>query len=264
MTARWWRVAVIVSFVCAGFAVRAAETVQSSGEDGNFSAKSRQADLASLRDFVYPKGFSDEAIVELENGNVPDDIAISDYARLHCGETSRFVLYPCIIRYPDGGRVAYYVVAQDANMRFTDFESAAAYYRERITDATSQLSMEVDVLNMFVDDFCAQIAAGARATDILRARNGDLPRIFHPIGTPDPGAKYQFSNLFSWSKCAQCVGIVAVNQPDAPPAPTCGALRKQSLPHLAYFVVDRNTSKGHRSLDESIGDFAALAKTATP
>ena len=262
MKASWRRFAVILMLACAGTMARAADFSQSN--TGSFSAKDRQADLARLRDFVYPKGFPEQAIVALENGQVPDDIAISDYARLHCGETNRFVLYPCIIRYPDGARMAYYVVVQDANMRFGDLESAAAYYRDRVADTSSHLAMEVDVLNMFVDDFCAQIAAGVRAADILKARNGERPRIAHPIGTPDPNAKYQFSNLFSWTRCTQCVGIIAVNQPEAPPEPTCGALRKQSTPHLAYFVVDRTTSKGRRSLDESIGDFERLAQATKP
>ncbi len=261
MTAGWRCFATVLMLACAGMTVRAADFPQA---DAPFSPKDRQGDLARLRDFVYPKGFTEQAIVALENGEVPDDIAIYDYARLHCGETNRFVLHPCIIRYPEGQRMAYYVVAQEANMRFGDFESAAAYYRERVTDISSHLAMEVDVMNMFVEEFCAQIATGARAADILRARGGDRPRIFHPIGPADPKAKFQFSNLFSWPKCAQCVGIVAVNQPDAPAEPTCGALRKQSLPHLAYFVVDRTTSKGHRSLDESISDFERLSKTRKP
>ena len=255
----WRRVAVILALTCVGMAAGAADFPQA---EAPFSPKDRQGDLARLRDFVYPKGFTEQAIVSLENGEVPDDIAISDYARLHCGETSRFVLHPCIIRYPEGRSMAYYVIAQDANMRFGDFESAAAYYRDRVTEISGHLAMEVDVMNTFVDEFCAQIEAGARAADLIRERAAGRPRINHPIGAADPKAKYQFSNLFSWTKCAQCVGIVAVNQPDPPAAPTCGGLRKQSLPHLAYFVVDRNTSKGHRSLDDSISDFERLSKTA--
>ena len=54
-------------------------------------------------------------------------------------------------------------------------------------------------------------------------------------------------------------GIVAVNQPAEAPPPTCGTLRKQSTPQIAYFVVDRTTSKGRRSLDDSISDFTRLA-----
>lgn len=264
MNASWWRVAIVLMLACTSHAGRAADSLRGDNDSGAFSAKNRQADLARLRDFVYPNGFSEQAIVALENGRVPDDLAVTDYARLHCGETTRFVLYPCIIRYSDAARTAYYVVAQGANKSFADLDTAAAYYRERVADTTSHLAMEVDVLNMFVEDFCAQIAAGARAADILNARGGDRPRINHPIGPADPNAKYQFSNLFSWARCAQCVGIIAVNQPEAPPEPSCGALRKQSTPHIAFFVVDRTTSKGHRSLDESIGDFTRLAKMTAP
>jgi hypothetical protein len=237
----------------------AADTLQSDRDSGTFSPKSRQEDLAHLRDFVYPPGFTDQTIIALENGEVPADLPVAEYARLHCGEFNSIVLYPCMIRYADGPKAAYYVVSQGANKRFADLPSAAAYYRERVTDTASNFQMEVDVMNMFVDDFCAKIAAGERARDILAAR-GDRPRINHPIAPPDPTAKYQFSNLFSWDRCQNCVGIVAVNQPGEAPPPSCGALRKQGVPHIAYFVVDRNSSKGRRSLDESIDAFSQLSK----
>lgn len=237
----------------------AADPLQDEQDRGSFSASNRQADLARLRDFVYPKGFSDQTIVALENDQVPADLPVAEYARLHCGEYNRFVLHPCIIRYADGPRAAYYVVTQGANMSFAELASATAYYRERVADTAGKLAMEVDVMNMFVDEFCAQIAAGERAVDILTARGGDRPRINHPIAPPNPVAKYQFSNLFSWNRCMDCVGIVAVNQPDPAQPPTCGTLRKQSAPHIAYFVVDRTTSKGHRSLDDSITAFTQLA-----
>ena len=56
------------------------------------------------------------------------------------------------------------------------------------------------------------------------------------------------------------VGIVAVNQPSEQPPPTCGTLQKQGTPHISYFVVDRNSSKGRRSLDESLAAFTQIAK----
>ncbi len=237
----------------------AADSLQSDNDSGSFSARSRQSDLAQLRNFVYPRGFSDQTIVALENGQVPTDLPVAEYARLHCGEYNRFVLHPCLIRYADGSRTAFYVVTQGANMAFADLASATTYYRERVADTAGHLAMEVDVMNTFVDEFCAQIAAGVRAADILVARGGEHPRINHPIGAPNPTAKYQFSNLFSWERCKDCVGIVAVNQPDPAQSPTCGTLRKQSTPRIGYFVVDRTTSKGHRSLDDGISEFARLA-----
>ncbi len=112
---------------------------------------------------------------------------------------------------------------------------------------------------MFVEEFCAQIATGAQARDIIAARGGDRPRINHPIAPANPAAKYQFSTLFSWGKCIDCVGIIAVNQPAESPPPSCGALRKQSTPRIAYFVVDSMSSKGHRSLDDSIAAFTNRA-----
>ncbi len=236
----------------------AADSLQSDKDSGTFSPKSRQQDLAHLRDFVYPQGFSEQHIIALENGEVPMDLPVAEYARVHCGESNRIVLYPCMIRYVENGAHAYYVVSQGANKRFGDLASAAGYYRDRVTETASHFEMEVGVMNSFVDDFCAKIAAGERARDILAAR-GDRPRINHPIAPPDPTAKFQFSNLFSWDRCKDCVGIIAVNQPSEQPPPTCGALRKQGAPHIAYFVVDRTSSKGRRSLDDSINDFTRLS-----
>ena len=249
-------VATILVFFC--IPAFAADTLQSDRDTGTFSPKSRQQDLAHLRDFVYPQGYSEQTIIALENGEVPSELSVAEYARVHCGESNHIVLNPCMIRYRDGAADAYYVVSQGANMRFSDVRSATGYYRERVAETASHFEMEVDVMNMFVDDFCAQIAAGARARDILSAR-GDRPRISHPIAPPDPEAKFQFSNLFSWDKCKSCVGIVAVNQPGEAPPPTCGTLRKQSTPHIAFFVVNRTSSKGRRSLDDSIDDFTRLA-----
>ncbi len=257
MHVTWWRVAAVLALMSAGHSAQA-QSLAAEPDSGSFSAKDRQADLARLRNFVYPAGFSDQAIVQLENGMVPADLAVSDYARLHCGESSRLVLNPCMIRYAEGNSTVYYVITQGGNMRFANVADAATFYREHVTTTASNLAMEVDVMNMFVEAFCAQIAAGARPTDILRALGGDRPRINHPIAPPNPDAKYQFSNLFSWDRCTNCVGIIAVNQPAAAPEPSCGALRKQSAPNIAYFVIDRTTSKGHHSIDESLNEFTKL------
>jgi hypothetical protein len=250
---------VLTGFFYAPLPAQAADSMQGDGDTGTFSATGRQADLVRLRDFVYPKGYSDQTIVSLENGEVPADLPVVEYARLHCGETNRFVMNPCIIRYGQGARHAYYVVTQDGNMHFSDLASATAYYRDRVGMTASKLAMEVDVMNMFVDEFCTQLASGVRPADILRARGGEHPRINNPIAPPNPRSKYQFSNLFSWERCKDCVGIIAINQPEEQPPPTCGSLRKQGTPHIAYFVVDRATSKGNRSIDESIREFVRLA-----
>jgi hypothetical protein len=256
------RLALVASLLISASAFTAAfaaDSLQSDRDTGTFSPKSRQQDLAHLRDFVYPKGYSEQTIIALENGEVPADLSVAEYARVHCGESNRIVLYPCMIRYADNGAHAYYVVSQGANKRFSDLVSAASYYRDKVTETSSHFQMEVDDMNSFVDDFCAKIAAGEQARDILAARGG-RPRINHPIAPPDPTAKFQFSNLFSWDGCKDCVGIIAVNQPAEAPPPSCGQLRKQGTPHIAFFVVDRTSSKGRRSLDDSISDFTRLAK----
>jgi len=237
----------------------AADSMQNDPDSGTFSATGRQADLVRLRDFVYPKGYSDQTIVSLENGEVPADLPVVEYARLHCGETNRFVMNPCIIRYGQDQRHGYYVVAQDGNKHFSDLASATAYYRDSVGMTAGKLAMEIDVMNMFVDDFCAQLASGVRPADIMRARGGEHPRISNPIAPPNPRSKYQFSNLFSWERCKDCVGIVAINQPEEQPPATCGSLRKQGTPHIAYFVVDKQSSKGTHSIDESIKEFVRLA-----
>jgi hypothetical protein len=235
-----------------------------SGREGNFSASSRQEDLVRLRNFVYPQGFSDQTIVSLENGMVPDDLPVGEYARLHCGEFSRVVMHPCIVRYREGAGHAYLVVAHNGNMRFADLDSATGYYRDQVTATTNSLATEIDTINTFVDEVCAELAAGARPADILMARGSDRPRIHHPIAPPDPQSKYQFSNLFSWARCVDCVGIIAVNQPAEAPPPTCGAMRKQSPPQISYFVVDKATSKGHRSIEDGLRAFTRLAKANQP
>lgn len=256
-----WMTAALAAALLGLPAAVSAENVGSvqGGREGNFSASSRQEDLVRLRNFVYPQGFSDQTIVSLENGTVPEDMPVREYVRLHCGESTRMVLHPCIVRYGDSGKYAYLVVAQDGNMSFGDLESATGYYRSKVTETTTFLAQEIDTINVFVDEFCAQIAGGARAADVLMARGADRPRIHHPIAPPNPKYKYQFSDLFSWARCVDCVGIIAVNQPEEAPAPTCGALRKQSVPHISYFVVDKVTSKGHRSIDDGIREFVRIA-----
>ena len=259
MVLRLWHLTLALLFVCAGFTAHAQSIDPGQSENGTFSASNRQADLARLRNFVYPQGYTDQTIVELENGNVPSDLPVAEFARLHCGETNRFVLYPCIVRYPEGKATAFYVIAQGANKRFADLKSAATYYRTQVAETANHFVMEIDVMNTFVDDFCTQIKAGVQPSDIIAAHGGDHPRIQHPIASANPAAKYQFSNLFSWDRCKECVGIIAINQPDEAPPPTCGSLRKQGVPHISYFVVDRTNSKGHRSLDEGISAFTQLA-----
>ncbi len=256
-----WRVSLALAFMAVSFPAFAqnARPRDDSETGGGFSATNRQADLARLRDFVYPKGFSDQTIVDLENGQVPSDLAVVDYARLHCGETNRFVLNPCMVRYADKAGVGFYVVTQDGNMRFGDLKGATEYFHAKVSDTANQLAGEINVMNAFVDDFCAKVTAGERPGDIIAALGGQHPRISHPIAPANPSSKWQFSNLFSWERCKDCVGIIAVNQPDPPLSPTCGTLRKQSTPHIAYFVVDRDSAKGHKSLDDGIQSFTKLA-----
>ncbi len=253
------RTALILLLIAAAAPVSAQNSRSDSEISRDFSAADRQGDLARLKDFVYPKGFTDQSIVDLENGRVPADLAVVDYARLHCGETNRFVLNPCMVRYADAKGVGYYVVTQDGNMRFADLKGATDYYQRRVSDTANLLAIEVELMNAFVDDFCAKIKDGKRAADIIAEQGGNHPRINHPIAPANPSAKWQFSNLFSWDRCKDCVGVIAVNQPDPPEAPTCGNLRKQSAPHITYFVVDRETSKGHKSLDDGLATFTKLA-----
>ncbi|MEQ9449051.1 MAG: hypothetical protein RLN70_09120, partial [Rhodospirillaceae bacterium] len=91
---------------------------------------------------------------------------------------------------------------------------------------------------------------GGDIRDVLPPRE-EWPRIDHPIAPPNSAARHQFSDLFTWEKCETCVGIVAVNIAKRLP-PTCANLSKQAAPEIAFFVVDRETSRGHGALDEGI------------
>ena len=77
---------------------------------------------------------------------------------------------------------------------------------------------------------------------------------------PNAQAKFQFSNFLQWEKCIACVGIVAVNQARPDQMPRCGAIRKQGTPRINYFVIDKETSRGHRTLDDGVSAFESLAK----
>ena len=219
-----------------------------------FSPKESQADMSRLRDFVYPPGYPDDFIVSLENGNVPADMTVAEFSRLHCGETARIVLNPCMIRYTTAKGPAYYVVTTGERQGFTDAVSATRYFNERMGSAFMELDVEITALNAFIEDFCMDIEKGLSAREALSSR-GDRPRINHAIAAVNPESKFPFSNLFQWEKCDGCVGIVAVRQDTAMQEPRCGNVRKQNTPRVAFFVVDRLTSRGHGTLDEGLKDF---------
>src|SRR4051812_28080025 len=85
-----------------------------------FSPKQHQADIGQLRDFLYPPGYSDEAIIDLENGRIPTAMTVPEFSRLHCGESARVVLYPCMVRSKDKTGFDYFVIAPGGNMHFRD------------------------------------------------------------------------------------------------------------------------------------------------
>lgn len=225
----------------------------------DFSAKDRQGDLAALRNFVYPPGYSDETIVALENGTVPTEITVPEFLRVHCGEMTQIVLNPCMLRHGAGRDSAYTVVSLGGTRTFSSFADATGYFHAQMTETVTRFENEVTTMNDFIDHFCMQLDAGANPRDILAARGG-RPRLPHAIAPPNAEAKFPFSNFFQWERCVNCVGIIAINQPMHASAPTCGALRKQGTPRISYFVVDKSTSRGHRSLDDGISAFARLAQ----
>jgi hypothetical protein len=218
-----------------------------------FSAKQRQSDLAALRNFVYPPGFSDEHIVLLENGVVPPELPVQEYLRLHCGEMSQSVLNPCLLRHGRGAEAVYTVVTLGGTRSFATLEEATGYFRAEMSRNVMRFEDEV------IDELCEKMAAGENPRDILAARGG-RPRLPHAIAPPNAEAKYQFSNFFQWEKCVDCVGIIAVNQARPEAMPRCGALRKQGTPRINYFVVDERTSRGHRTLDDGVSAFEQLAR----
>lgn len=224
-----------------------------------FSAKQRQNDLAALRNFVYPPGYSDEHIISLENGVVPEGLPVPEYLRLHCGEMSQSVLNPCILRHGRGEEAVYTVVAVGGTKSFATLTEALEYFRAEMTRTVMRFEAEVSTMNAFIEELCEKMAAGENPRELLAARGG-RPRLPHAIAPPNAEAKYQFSNFFQWEKCIDCIGIVAVNQARPDPTPRCGALRKQGTPRISYFVVDKGTSRGHRTLDEGMSAFEERAK----
>lgn len=243
---------VITAFFAVAVTARAAE-------QGSFSPKDRQAELAQLRAFAYPPGFSDDTIVSLENGVVPATITVPEYLRLHCGEMNQIVLNPCLLGYGTGDMGAYTVVTLGGTRTFTRREDAVAYFKTQVSDTVMMFEDEVMTMNTFIDEFCDKVAAGEDPRQILADRGG-RPRLPHAIAPPNGAAKYQFSNIFQWEKCDHCVGIIAVNQAMHDSMPRCGAIRKQGEPRINYFVVDQRTSQGHRSLDEGLSAFEELSK----
>ena len=221
-----------------------------------FSPKQSQADMSRLRDFVYPPGYPDDFIVALENGNVPAEMTVDEFSRLHCGETSRIVLNPCMIRYATAKGPAYYVVTTGGRQSFTDAAAATKYFNDRMDAAFMELDVEITALNQFIEDFCVDVEKGMDPREALSSR-GDRPRINHAVAQVNPESKFPFSNLFQWEKCRDCVGIVAVRMDNAMQDPRCGNVRKQNTPRVGFFVVDRLTSKGYGSLGEGLKDFGS-------
>lgn len=246
----------IIGLVVAAMAAFAAQAAEPERE---FSAKDRQNELAALRSFAYPAGYSDETIIALENGVVPTNISVPEYLRVHCGEMSRVVLNPCLLRHGERDASVYTVISLDGPKSFATLEEASTHFRMQMTDMVMNFENEVTDMNAFIDHFCTEISNGANPRDVVAARGG-RPRLPHAIAPPNGQAKFQFSNIFQWEKCLNCVGIVAVNQPMHDSMPTCGALRKQGTPRISYFVVDSQTSRGHGSLDEGITAFEHLSR----
>jgi hypothetical protein len=221
-----------------------------------FSPKDRQDDIGRLRDFLYPPGYSEQSIVALENGKVPDDMTVTEFARLHCGGSRVVILNPCLIRYRTPKGAAYFVVAPGGNKSFANAGEATGYFRDRMTQSVADMSHEIDALNQYIEGFCEKVENGVAPRAAL-AEQGERPRINHEIASPNPESKFQFSNLFQWEKCTDCVGIVAVSQQAPDNAPRCGQVAKQSVPKVNFFVVDRLTSHGYNTLDEGLNDFSA-------
>jgi len=223
-----------------------------------FSPKQRQGEISQLRDFIYPPGYTEAAIVELENGRVPANMTVSDFARLHCGENRSIVFTPCLVRSREKDGFDYFVIVHGGNMHFRDLAAATRYFNERVSENVRIYGEEVAALNDYVDDFCAQVAQGARPADILRNK-GERPRLNHAVAPPDPTAKYPFSNLFQWEKCRDCIGIVAIAQRQEPQATVCGSVRKVATPQVAFFVVDKESAKGHGALEDAVTAFTEKA-----
>lgn len=244
-----------------GFLLTAIFTFTAAAQDATpeFSPSQRQNDLAALRNFAYPPGFSDAQIVSLEKGVVPAEIPVQEYLRLHCGEMSQSVLNPCLLRHGRGDHAVYTVVTLGGTKSFATLDEATDYFRNEMNSNVMAFETEVSTMNSFIDELCDKMAAGEDPRQILAARGG-RPRLPHAIAPPNADGKWQFSNFFQWEKCENCVGIVAVNQARPDTTPRCGAIRKQGVPRINYFVVDKGTSRGHRTLDDGMSAFEQLAK----
>jgi hypothetical protein len=206
-------------------------------------------ELEALRR-IYPPGYPDTTIRAIEDGQVPNDLSVPEYSRLHCGEIGVMVFNPCLVSYPGEYGIEYVVISQGGNRRIANREEAASFYRAQLAATVMNFESEVSAINTFVDTLCNHMSSGGDIREVLPPRN-QWPRIDHPIAPPNHAARRQFSDLFSWEKCEGCVGLVAVNMADALP-PTCANLSKQAIPKITYFVVDRQTSRGHGLLETGL------------
>jgi hypothetical protein len=233
-------------FACLAFAAASVMTLfgaDVTAQDGlGIPPDRRTVELDTLRR-IYPPGYSDAAISSIEDGMVPETMSVPEYSRLHCGEMGEMVFNPCMVSYPGEYGTEFVVISQGGNRRIATREEAATYFRDQLSDTVMTFESEVSAINTFVDTLCDHMAGGGDIREVLPPRS-QWPRIDHPIAPPNRAAKKQFSDLFTWEKCESCVGIVAVNLADELP-PTCANLSKQAAPRIAYFVVDRETSRGH-------------------
>ena len=209
----------------------------------------RAVELESLRR-IYPPGYSDSTIRAIENGQVPDDMTVPEYSRLHCGEIGVMVFNPCLVSYIGEYGLEYAVISQGGNKRVGSIDEAISFFRAQLTSKIPTFESEISAINTFVDTLCDHIENGGTIREALPPRS-KWPRIDHPIAPPNSAAKRQFSDLFTWNKCIDCVGLVAVNMAKDLP-PTCANLSKQPVPRIVYFVVDQQTSRGHGTLDSGL------------
>jgi hypothetical protein len=207
------------------------------------------ADLETLRR-IYPPGYADATIRAIEDGQVPGDLSIPEYSRLHCGEIGVMVFNPCLVSYPGEYGVEYVVITQGENRRIGNRQDAVSFYRAQVASTVMNFESEVSAINTFVDTLCDHVSAGGNIREVLPPRD-QWPRIDHPIAPPNHAARRQFSDLFSSEKCEDCVGLIAVNMAIQLP-PTCATLSKQPKPKVTYFVVDRQTSRGHGALETGL------------
>src|SRR3954468_24871893 len=135
----------------------AAPGASAAADHPDFSPKDRQDDIGRLRDFFYPPGYSEQTIVSLENGKVPAEMTVAEFARLHCGESRVVILNPCLVRYKSPKGPAYVVVAPGGNRSFGDAMAATDYFRDRMTKSVMDLGTEIDALNQYIESFCEQV-----------------------------------------------------------------------------------------------------------